>query len=201
MSLVMRFYISLIALTATVASFAQNYPSEDWQIATAVLAAPEHERENSTVMGYKSDGALAVLRKGTNDLICLADDPARKGFSVACYHNGLESFMARGRELKKEGKKTKEVFQIREDEVKSGKLSMPERALLNVMTGQVNEETKEIENTHLRWVFYIPFATPESTGLPLAAVAPGAPWIMDAGTHRAHIMITPPKNKAPKKKE
>jgi hypothetical protein len=197
----MKGYVFLITLTATVASFAQNYPSEDWQIATAVLAAPEHEHAKSTVLGYKSDGTFAVLREGTNDLICLADDPARKGFSVACYHDSLESFMSRGRELKKEGKKTKEIFQIREDEVRSGKLSMPERALLNVMTGEVNNETKEIENTFLRWVFYIPFATPESTGLPLAAVVPGAPWIMDAGTHRAHIMITPPKNKEPKKKE
>ncbi|MGK0237710.1 MAG: hypothetical protein ACI92G_001170 [Candidatus Pelagisphaera sp.] len=197
----MRLYLSLIALTASLAAFAQDYPSAEWQIATAVLAAPEHERANATVLGYKADGTFAVLRKGSNDLICLADDPAKKGFSVACYHESLESFMVRGRELKKEGKKTKEIFQIREDEVKSGKLSMPERALLNVMTGEVNEETKEIEKTHLRWVFYIPFATSESTGLPLAAVAPGAPWIMNAGTHGAHIMITPPKNKAPKKKE
>ena len=84
MSSFMKFYVFLITLTATVASFAQNYPSEDWQIATAVLAAPEHEHAKSTVLGYKSDGTFAVLREGTNDLICLADDPARKGFSVAC---------------------------------------------------------------------------------------------------------------------
>lgn len=195
----MRLYISLIALVATFTSFAQKYPSTEWQIETAVLAAPEHERETATVLGFESDGTLAILRKGSNDLICLADDPAHKGFSVACYHDSLEPFMARGRALKKEGKESKEIFKIREDEVKSGKLAMPERALLSVMTGQVNEETKAIEDTHLRWVFYIPFATSESTGLPLAAVAPGAPWIMDAGTHRAHVMITPPKKKVEKK--
>jgi len=44
----------------------------------------------------------------------------------------------------------------------------------------------------LRYVIYIPFATAESTGLPLAPSAPGMPWIMDPGTHRAHIMINPP---------
>jgi len=194
----MRLSVTLLVLVATLASFAQNYPAESWQIETAVLAAPEHDREKATVLGYKSDGTLAVLRQGSNDLICLADDPARKGFSVACYHDSLEPFMTRGRELKREGKKTKEIFQIREDEVKSGKLSMPKQALLQVMSGQVNEETQAIENTHMRWVFYIPFATAESTGLPLSAVAPGAPWIMDAGTHRAHIMITPPKKKVSK---
>ena len=189
------FFVSILLSTSSVL-IAQNYPAESWQIETAVLAAPEADRKNATVIGYKSDGTLTVLRKGSNNLICIADDPARKGFSVACYHESLEPFMARGRELKKSGKSTKEIFQIREDEVKAGKLAMPKRALLHVLTGQVNDETKAVENTHLRWVFYIPFATAESTGLPLAAIAPGAPWIMDAGTHRAHIMITPPKKKA-----
>ena len=159
----MKLSVTLLALAATLASFAQNYPAESWKIETAVLAAPELDREKATVLGYKSDGTLAVLRQGSNDLICLADDPARKGFSVACYHDSLEPFMARGRELKQEGKKTKEIFQIREDEVKSGKLSMPERALLHIMTGQVNEDTQAIENTHMRWVFYIPFATADQT--------------------------------------
>jgi len=43
----------------------------------------------------------------------------------------------------------------------------------------------------LRYVIYIPFATPESTGLPLSPEIPGGPWIMDSGTHRAHIMLNP----------
>ncbi len=182
---------------ACVATFAwgQTYPSVDWQIATATLAAPEHERAASTVLGYKSDGSFGTLREGSNDLICIADDPARKGFSVACYHESLEPFMARGRALRLEGKSADEIFQIREVEAKSGALEMPDRALLYVLTGQVNADTKEVENSHLRYVFYIPFATAESTGLPLGPTGPGGPWIMNPGTHRAHIMITPPKNK------
>ena len=32
-----------------------------------------------------------------------------------------------------------------------------------------------------------------TTGIPLAPLTPGGPWIMDPGTHRAHIMINPPK--------
>ena len=103
--------------------------------------------------------------------------------------------MARGRTLIKEGNKKNEIFQIREDEVKAGKLEMPDRALLSVTKGQVNEATNEIENVFARWVFYIPFATADTTGLRPAPAGPGAPWIMDAGTQRAHIMITPPKNK------
>jgi len=89
----------IIPFLATLSLAAQTYPPKDWQIKTAVLAAPEHERENATVMGYTSDGELTTQREGSNDLICPADDPARKGFSVACYHDSLESFMARGRAL------------------------------------------------------------------------------------------------------
>jgi len=40
-------------------------------------------------------------------------------------------------------------------------------------------------------VVYIPWATAASTGLPIKPEAPGMPWIMDPGTHRAHIMINP----------
>ncbi len=187
--------LTLITLLSTLVSYAETkVPSVYWQITTAVLAAQESDRENATVMGYRSDGTLAVLREGSNDLICLADDPKKKNFSVACYHKSLEPFMARARALRKEGKSEKEIFDIREEEIKAGKLEMPERALLAILTGKVNEETQEIENKFLRWVFYIPFATPESTGLPLAPQIPGGPWIMNPGTHRAHIMITPPKN-------
>jgi hypothetical protein len=190
-SLLPLFLITL-ALSLT-ASGETTYPSVYWQITTAVLAASPLERDGATVLGYKSDGTLAVLREGTNDFICLADDPAKKKFSVACYHKSLEPFMERGRELRRNGKTEKEIFDIREEEAKSGKIEMPEKALLAVLSGTVNEETREIEDRHLRYVFYIPFETPESTGLPLAPTTPGGPWIMNPGTHRAHIMITPPK--------
>ena len=56
-----------------------------------------------------------------------------------------------------------------------------------------NEQSGEVKNGYLRYVIYIPYATPESTGLPLAAEVPGMPWIMHPGTHGAHIMINPPK--------
>jgi hypothetical protein len=59
----------------------------------------------------------------------------------------------------------------------------------------VDSKTGEVKNGYLRYVIYISYATSESTGLPLQPSAPGMPWIMDPGTHRAHIMINPPKEK------
>ena len=175
-------------------------PSREIQLKTAVLAAPEALREAASVYGYDQDGEFVLLRKGTNGIICLADDPASKGFSVACYPEDLEPFMARGRELKKEGMGFTEIFEQREKEVQSNQLKMPKdgTTLFIYFTNEesaFNPDTGEVKGGNFRYVVYIPYATAETTGLPLSPEAPGMPWIMDPGTHRAHIMINPPTNK------
>lgn len=187
-----------IALFCAVTSLASaaDIPSAEWQIKTALLAAPKAERATTTVLGYDPSGAVVTLRKGTNNLICLADNPRQKGFSVASYHKDLEPFMARGRALAAQGKNAAEIFQIREDEVKAGKLRIPDKSILNVTTGEVERATGEVTKLYTRYVIYIPYATVESTGIPLVPSADGAPWIMNPGTHRAHVMINPPKSAA-----
>lgn len=176
-------------------SFAQ-IPSAEIQIKTAVLAAPEDKRDGAMVYGYNTKGEFVVLRKGTNEFVCITDDPKASGFNVSCYHKDLEPFMARGRELKAQGKSFQEIFDIREVEVKSGKLFMPKQAtnlqVFSAPSENYNAETGEVTKGNFRYVVYIPWATAESTGLPLKPEAPGMPWIMDPGTHRAHIMINPP---------
>jgi len=185
--------LRILLFCAASLGYAAESPSPEWQIKTAVLAAPEADRDGATVLGYDASGAVVTLRKGSNNFICLADNPKQKGFSVACYHKDLEPFMARGRALTEQGKNGEEIFKIREEEVKSGKLPLPDKSLLNVTSGTVNETTGEVTDLYTRYVIYIPFATPESTGIPLAPITDGAPWIMNPGTHRAHIMINPPK--------
>jgi hypothetical protein len=148
------------------------------------------------VYGYNDKGELIVLRKGSNEFICIGDDPKQSGLSVSCYHKDLEPFMARGRELKSESKTFKQIFDIREAEAKSGKLPMPKQAA-NLQVFSASEEnfnpmTGEVKKGNFRYVVYIPWATAASTGLPTKPEAPGMPWIMDPGTHRAHIMIDPP---------
>lgn len=185
----------IFTIIASQKLFAQ-IPSAEVQIKTALLAAPEAKRAGATVLGYNAKGDLVVLRKGTNELICLADDPVQKDISVSCYHKDLEPFMARGRALKAAGKTFEEIFTIREKEAKSGKLKMPKHpSNLQVFTASAeayNSSTGEVTKGSYRSVVYIPWATSASTGLPEKPDAPGMPWIMDPGTHRAHIMITPP---------
>lgn len=172
---------------------AQGVP-KDAQIAQAVLAAPEDRRAGAAVMGFEG-GKLVSLRPGTNDMVCLADNPAAEGFSVACYHKDLEPFMARGRELTAQGITEDKVRdQTRFDEIKAGKLPMPkEPRALYVMTGKSVDATGKVEGAYTRWVLYVPFATGEQLGLPTRPAGPGAPWLMDPGTGGAHIMISPPR--------
>ena len=179
-----------------ISTIAQQVKNKDEQIAGALQAAPEDDRDQATVLGYDELGNLVTLKEGTNNLICIADNPNQAGFNSACYHKDLEPFMARGRDLKAKGKNQGEIFNIREEEAKKGLLQMPKTpTTLHVLSGsdgKYNPETKQIENVTLRYVVYIPWATSESTGLPIRPEVPGGPWIMDPGTHRAHIMISPP---------
>ena len=187
--------LPLLTIMCVHVAYAQ-IPSEEVQINTALLAAPEDTRAGAMVYGYNQNGEFVVLRKGTNEMVCLSDDPKQSGLSVSCYHKDLDPFMARGRELKAAGKTQMEIFNIREEEVKSGKLSMPAQPTnLQVFFAPAdayNPQTGEVTKGNFRYVVYIPWATAESTGLPLKPEAPGMPWLMDPGTHRAHIMINPP---------
>jgi hypothetical protein len=188
--------LSLICLLLPALANAQTQPiaSKEDQIASAMLAAPEERRAEATVLGYDAQGKLVTLRKGTNDLICLADKPGDNKFSVACYHKDLEPFMARGRELEAKGIMGNERNEkYRWKEIKEGTLSMPrEPRMLYVLSGKGYDAAGgKVTEGSLRWVLYWPFATGESTGLSTKSKR-GEPWLMDAGTAGAHVMISPP---------
>lgn len=192
-----KLFSILVISQFTFSTIAQSkVPVREVQIKLALLSAPADKRDSAAVYGYSPDKKFILLRKGSNELICLADDPDQPGLSVACYHKDLEPFMQRGRELRKLKKTGEEIFDTREKEVKAGKLQMPKQpATLFVYSASkedYNEQTGDVKNGYLRSVIYIPYATAESTGLPLKPDAPGLPWIMNPGTHGAHIMINPP---------
>ena len=189
-------FFYLLAVLAPFHTKAQVTPlPASVQIKTAVLAAPSDKREGAKVYGYATNGSFTVLREGTNDFICIADDPKKEDIGVSCYQKDLDAFMERGRKLTKEGKSQKDIFDIREKEVKDGTLKMPAQpSTLYVLSGKKDSYDTAygiLKNSYLRYVVYIPFATAESTGLPLKPDVEGMPWIMDPGTHRAHIMINP----------
>ena len=80
-------------------------------------------------------------------------------------------------------------------EVASGKIPMPKvPSMTYIYFGKdenYDKTTGLLKDGQFRYVIYTPFATPEETGLPIKPHAKGMPWLMDPGTHRAHIMIGP----------
>jgi hypothetical protein len=170
---------------------ASALPSVDQQIAAAVLPLPADMRAGAAVMGYRTRDKLETLRAGKNEMICLALFAVREDFHVACYHKGMEPFMARGRELRAQGVKGAQVDSVRFAEVKSGKLKMPTQAALYSLTGKKTSwdpVTGKVTGASPLGVVYMPFATAEGTGLSVVPVAKG-PWMMFSGTAKAHVMI------------
>ena len=197
-----RIILSLCVSTFFISASAQDsskevkIPSKEAQIKTALYAAPIDKQDGAMIYGYNEEGSLIELRQGTNELICLSDNPNKSGISAACYYKELEPFMARGRELTDQGKSTTETREIRGEEIKSGIIKMPEAGMLFVYSAKDenhNPDTGEITEGDLRYVIYMPFATTESTGITDKPSVAGMPWLMDSGTPRAHVMITPAK--------
>jgi hypothetical protein len=184
---------TLQAQEATPTSTAPNLSIEQ-QITVAVLPLPSDMRASATVLGYGADGKLASLRKGTGDMTCLAPNRSTPRFHVACYHNSLEPFMARGRALRSSGVTGDGVDSARFREIKSGKLAMPKNpASLYSLTGEwatLDAAALTTKGARPLFVIYVPFATAQTTGLS-DKPARGTPWLMGAGTPKAHIMFVP----------
>jgi len=190
-----RLTLTLFSLAFACSLNAQQVSKED-QIKSAVLAAPASVRDGAHVFGFNEKGEFVTLREGTNNFVVRADDPNSPGFEVVCYPKDVEPFMARGRELRAQGKNRGEVLQMREDEMKAGTLQKPNYgSTLAIYYGEnarYNPATNELEGGQFRYVIYTPLATAETTGLPISPNGKGHPWVMFPGLYRAHIMITPP---------
>jgi hypothetical protein len=170
---------------------AQSPPSAEEQIAAAVKAAPASMRDGATVLGYNDNMELTTLREGDGSLVCLANDPSADKFHVACYHESLEPFMKRGRELRRQGKSGTAVDSIRQAEIENGSLSYPDHpAALYNLSGPAdayNAEADSVQNPSRIRVLYVPSETAETTGLPTKPQ--GGPWLMAPGKPWAHVMI------------
>jgi hypothetical protein len=178
----------------TAAPVAAPSLTAEQQIAVAVLPLPADMRAGATVLGYDAAGKLTSLRKGTGDLICLAPNQSAPRFHVACYHRSLEPFMARGRALRTSGVTGDGVDSARFREIRSGKLAMPRTpASLYSLTGDwstLDAATLTTKGARPLFVIYVPFATAKTTGLS-DKPSRGTPWLMGAGTPKAHIMFVP----------
>jgi len=186
--------VFFFAAIAAAPAWAQA-PSVEQQVAGALLIAPDSMRAGARVLGWQG-GELVEIRKGTNELTCLADDPSTDRFQVACYQQSLDPFMARGRELHKLKLSHTQVDSARLADIKAGRWSMPSTpaALYNMVAPKdsVDAATGLPRGNGTRWyVVYIPYATVASSGFSTAADGSGRPWLMYPGEPWAHLMVTP----------
>lgn len=195
----MKIKIQLLLLLCATTAMGQekkNILPAEVQIKTAVMAAPPELRDESAVLGYNPEGQIVELRKGSNGFICIAPDYKNPAYYASyCYPLSLEPLMKRGRELIAEGKASQRN-KIREEEYKAGKLKMPkDPATMYAYWGtleKLDHETGEMSDGKRRYVIYIPNAKASDLGLSNQPNNLGIPWLMDEGTYKAHIMITPP---------
>lgn len=187
--------LTVCMLAGVVPGTAQQAGLEE-QLEEALLAAPESLRDEATVLGYggspRAEDVLTVVREGTNDLLCIADDPAREGFHVACYHASLDPYMRLGRTLRADGLGRSEVMEARYAALEAGEFSMPAAAAVYSLSADSPPDPatgSEAEGLRRLTAVYVPDATVEGTGLP-GRPSGGGPWLMLPGTPWAHIMIS-----------
>ncbi len=166
-------------------------PPKEEQVMAAVLPLPESFRASARVIGYDAAGKFVELRAGSG-MVCLAQYPKEKAFHVSCYHESMEPFMARGRELRAGGTPSTQVDTVRFAEAKAGTLKLPSgpAALYQLFGGTLDPKAGTITGANRLYVVYIPYATGASTGLPEKPKG-NDPWLMSPGTPKAHIMFTP----------
>jgi hypothetical protein len=188
----MRRLLTLLACVPAVASAqtSATMPPKEEQIAAAVLPLPDAMRASARVHGYDASGKFVILREGKG-MVCLAQYPKEPQFHVSCYHESMEPFMARGRELRDGGTSANQVDTVRFAEVKNGKLKMPAGAasLYQIFGKSYDPKTQTVTEGRRLYVVYVPGATGASTGLPERPHG-NDPWLMQAGTPKAHIMFT-----------
>lgn len=189
--------ISMLSLCPVLASAQTSPPvSAARQIAAAVSALPENLQAGAKVYGYAASGKFTTLKRGTNDMVCIADDPAAKLFHVACYHESLEPFMARGRQLHALRKKPESIDSARLADLKARRYSMPAKpaALYQYFAPRdsVDMATGTVRGAEYLYVIYMPYATYRTTGISENPLD-GGPWVMDPGKPWAHVMVQPQK--------
>jgi len=181
-----------VSLFAQTEEPVEDTRSDEWHIAATVLAAPPQYRETAEVRKWV-DGELVTIREGSG-LICLADQPGG-AFQVACYHESLEPFMARGRELRASGIEGMSRQQQRWADADAGRISMPDGPAMVYNLGfpcedfdPADADPTTVGRLH---AVYRPYLAPEESGLPIAPQG-SEPWLMWPGKAGAHIMMPVP---------
>lgn len=157
-------------------------------IESAVWPLPTHLRADASVFSITDDGRFKTLRQGSNGYFCLADSPDDERFSVACHANSLLPALKRQALLVKTVEDRTVRDSILVSEFKSGSLKIVPGSVSRFISGAINPTTDHPDNVRMWSEISLPYASAESTGLPLDDAGED-PWLMGEGRPNAHVMI------------
>jgi hypothetical protein len=151
----------------------------------ALIAAPNSQRDQATVVKWKKDFTYDTLRKGTNRLVCYdrSGFAQQQPFSVQCTSLANLPRVAQNMKAEASGDRKASEAMLAEME-KNGTRIKPE---YGSMWHSVAGPSQEQARAHHAMIA-VPGATTQSTGLPENPRQGGA-WIMNAGTSTAHVML------------
>jgi len=175
---------------------AQSGPTRQGEIDAALLPLPAALRSGARVIAYRDAGPAAVLREGSNGMVCAADRPGDARFDVRCYHESFMPVIERRRELSRERLDWNATAARIDADVKAGRLRLPDSPTAGYrMLGPIAafDWTRNRAGPDIaRWQsIHFPYKTAAELGLPTEAEG-NLPYAMLAGTYWSHVMINAP---------
>lgn len=184
---VVLFVVSLMAVSLGTVAVAQG--PEVRQFDVLLRSIPSGERDAATLKVPRGD-EFVIVRAGEGDGLfeCIGDTPGDDRFSVMCYHRSLRQFLAYQQMLANQGLRGEANRAQLCSAIERGDVVVPRRALLVTSSATVEPDGSLPDSITVYHLLQIPNATAAETGLPTAALLPGAPYLHRGGTCDAHVM-------------
>ena len=185
----MKIFIYSLALMMFGSTMAMSVSAQsvDALITEALRPLPEDLRAEATVYTYNDAGDRIVLRQGSNQVECVPKNPDT-GF-IRCNATSNAARMDYTAKLRAQGLNGAELNDALADAVIQGIID--EFVFGSIRYRLYDEE----DNIKLLWIVQVPYAMPEDLGIPTESqfqnslLGRGTPWLMQAGTANAHVMI------------
>jgi hypothetical protein len=179
--------ILLVLAAAAVYPTVLNAQAPADEIERAVLAAPARQRADATVLDLRSDGSVAVLRQGSNGLMCW-DNTGRPGIEAPidsqCSTEANRARLEQNHAFQASGGSEEEIeARFAAAEADGTRAESAFGSIYYHVTG----DSPTALRTHT--TVAVPGATGESIGLPERGGA-AMLWLMEPGTTSAHLMVS-----------
>jgi len=176
-------FLPFTAVLLPAALYAQSAGGD---IERTLLAAPASLRAEATILELRPDGTTAVLRGGSNGLICW-DNEGRPGqmapLDVQCTVEANRRRLEQNHAFERAGGTVAEILTRFERAEEDGT-----RALSDWGSIYYHVYGASAQDFRNHTVVAVPYAT-RDLGFPIAR-APATLWLMEAGSSGAHLMVS-----------